>query len=397
LDQEKAQYAIYIGQLLHKEADKQPLTEKEQSDLDGWRAGSRRRMDISREIKDQASLAHELDDLNRRYNSDQAIQKILRSTAPQKKRPLWLWPAATAAALILLIGSAWLLSQRTGDTGPGISAAPPPATPPVKKEIPPAGNKAVLTLANGSRISLDSAGNGQLALQNGVRITNKNGRLTYQGDPNEAAITYNNITTPRGGQYQLVLPDGSKVWLNAASSLKYPVCFTAGQRRVELTGEAYFEIAPDPAQPFTVSTPGMEVAVLGTSFDVMAYTDEEKHNTTLLSGAVIVGSPTQSKRLRPGEQAVAGSKGITTITADIEKVMAWRSGFFKFNNTDIRTLMRELSRWYDIDIEYQLSDYSGEYGGRISRNLSLSELIRLLEANGIHHYKLDGRKLLVLP
>jgi ferric-dicitrate binding protein FerR (iron transport regulator) len=193
------------------------------------------------------------------------------------------------------------------------------------------------------------------------------------------------------------LPDGSKVWLNAASSLRYPVSFSGGERKLELRGEAYFEVASNASQPFTVITPDMKVAVLGTNFDVMAYEDEERHSTTLLSGAVMVASGDRSRQLRPGEQAIATGNALTTVTADIEKVMAWKSGFFKFNNTDIKSLMREVSRWYDIDIVYQINDYSGDYGGRISRNLGLSELIQLLEQNGIHHYRMEGKKLIVLP
>jgi ferric-dicitrate binding protein FerR (iron transport regulator) len=397
LDQQKIQYALYIGELLHKEADKQPLTEKERADLEDWRRSSPRRMDISSSTKDQRSLVRELNQLNSQYDSDSAFQNILQSTSPQtKKRKLtWLWPAA--AALLLFGFSIWMLGRKPNTPGPDISAGQQRQNPAVKKEIEPASNKAILTLANGKQIPLDSASNGQLAQQNGLKITNANGQLTYQGYQNETALAYNSITTPRGGQYHLVLPDGSKVWLNAASSLKYPVSFITGERRVELTGEAYFEIAPNSTQAFIVATPDMRIAVLGTSFDVMAYADEERHHTTLLSGAVVVNSGTQSKQLSPGEQAVANGGKITTTTADIDKVMAWRSGYFRFSNTDIRTLMREVSRWYDIDVVYQLSDYSGEYGGRISRNLNLSELTRLLEQNGIHHYKVEGRKLLVLP
>lgn len=386
--------AIYIGQLLHKEADKQPLTDKERADLDEWRRDNPRRMEISEGAKDQRAIAGELRRLNARYDTEGAFQNIFHQT--RRKWRLSRWPAVAAAAIVLIAGAVLLFRQKLN--GPAVAVTPvKPVEQPVKNDIPPAGNKAVLTLAGGERIVLDSAGNGQLTQQYGVKVTNNNGRLVYEGGTKGGVVAYNSIHTPRGGQYRLVLPDGSKVWLNAASSLRYPVSFSGGERKVELRGEAYFEVAPVAGQAFTVATPDMNVAVLGTDFDVMAYEDEEKHSTTLLSGGVIVASGDRRQQLRPGEQAIATSNTLTTATADIEKVMAWKSGFFKFNNMDIKSLMREVSRWYDIDIVYQLNDYAGDYGGRISRKLGLSELIQLLEQNGIHHYRMEGRKLVVLP
>ena len=387
-------YALYIGQLLHKEADKQPLTDTERADLEEWRRDNPRRMEISEKARDQRAIADELRNLNARYNAEGAFQIIVQ----QARRKWWLsrWPAMAAAAVVLIAGAVWLLRPKGNRSAVAVTPVKT-ATPIVKTDIPPAGNKAVLTLAGGEQIVLDSSGNQQLAQQNGVKVTNSKGKLVYEGAASDGTVAYNSISTPRGGQYRLILPDGSRVWLNAASSLRYPVCFSGGERKVELKGEAYFEVAPGAGQAFTVVTPDMHVAVLGTNFDVMAYEDEEKHSTTLLSGAVVVTNGERRRQLRPGEQAVATEKTLTTTTADIDKVLSWRSGFFLFNNTDIKTLMREISRWYDIDIVYQISDYSGDYGGRISRKLGLSALTQLLEQNGIHHYKVEGRKLIVLP
>jgi transmembrane sensor len=391
---DKISYALYLGQLLHKEADKQPLTEKERADLDEWRRENPRRMAVSEGAKDQRAIADELRTLNARYDAEGAFHNIYHQTRKQ----WWLrrWPAVAAAVIVLIAGPLWLL--RPKHHPPAVAVLPlKPIVSTVKTDIPPAGNKAVLTLAGGEQIVLDSAGNKQLAQQHGVKVSNSDGKLVYEGSAGDGIVAYNSITTPRGGQYRLILPDGSKVWLNAASSLRYPVSFSGGERRVELKGEAYFEVAPVAEQAFTVVTPDMNVVVLGTNFDVMAYEDEEKHSTTLLSGAVVVAGGDRRKQLKPGEQAIATPNTLTTTTADIEKVMAWKSGFFKFNNADIKSLMREVSRWYDIDVAYQINDYSGDYGGRISRNLGLSELVQLLEQNGIHHYRMEGRKLVVLP
>jgi ferric-dicitrate binding protein FerR (iron transport regulator) len=261
-------------------------------------------------------------------------------------------------------------------------------------------SKAVLILSDGRQIPLDSAGNGQVAEQGSVKVVKSNGEVRYQAGNKDEAVVYNTMATPRGGQYMLVLPDGTKVWLNAASSLRYPTVFSEKERQVELKGEAYFAVAPGKEKPFVVHAGKMAVRVLGTEFDVMAYEDEAVHRTTLVQGKVLVSSGSNEKVIANGEQAVAGrDSGAVYVDSspDLDKAVAWRYGFFKFNDTDIRALMREISRWYDIEVEYGISDYAGKFGGRIDRSLPLPELLNFLELNNIHHYKLEGRKLIVLP
>jgi transmembrane sensor len=271
-----------------------------------------------------------------------------------------------------------------------------------EKDINPGTNKAILTLANGSRIVLDSALNGQIAKLGNVTFHKSGGTLklsflskpTGHEEPNETVIT-----TPRGGQFELILPDGSKVWLNSASSLRFPSVFQGKQREVSLTGEGYFEIAANAKMPFVVSVNDMKVAVLGTHFNIMAYADEKAVNTTLLEGAVRVLEGQQVKQLKPGQQASLShaENQLTVQQADLQKTIAWKNGLFQFDNTDLSTIMRQLARWYDIEIIYQAKPDNTALGGSISRNLNLNGVLSLLEANGINHFKIEGNKVIVLP
>ncbi|MDP4150823.1 MAG: FecR domain-containing protein [Bacteroidota bacterium] len=264
----------------------------------------------------------------------------------------------------------------------------------------PGGNKAVLILANGSKIVLDSVRSGKLAQQGGINVIKiESGRIAYSGsneDPTE--IVYNTLATPNGGQYQLTLPDGSRVWLNAASSIRYPTAFRGAEREVAITGEVYFEVIGNAKMPFVVEAGPTRTTVLGTRFNVKAYADERSVVTTLLEGAVRVSSGGDERTLRPGQQAVLdeASRLMTVREADTYQAIAWKNGQFDFDQTDIPTIMRQISRWYDVDVSYR-SDYAGiKFGGGISRQLNLSLVLRLLDKNGVHT-KLEDRNLIVLP
>jgi transmembrane sensor len=308
----------------------------------------------------------------------------------RKTRIIRILQRATAAAvLITMITGAWLWFRHS---------APPGSAQLSHNDIAPGGNKAVLTLGDGSTITLDSAHNGKLAIQGNTRVIKGDGRLIYRPGRN-GSIVYNSVTTPRGGQYQLILADGSKVWLNSASSLRYPTAFTTTTRTVELSGEGYFEVAKNSKNPFIVKIKDVSVKVLGTHFDIMAYPDEAALNTTLIEGAVTVTNGAQTRTLAPGQQALVGpgNSAISVQPADIDKAIAWTTGFFKFDHSDLHSIMREISRWYDIEIAYETSDNNETYGGRIRRDLNLSVLIKFLEANGIHHFRIEGKRLVVLP
>ncbi|MFI5131357.1 MAG: FecR family protein [Chitinophagales bacterium] len=269
-------------------------------------------------------------------------------------------------------------------------------------EMAPGTNKAVLTLADGSVIILENAGNGELTQQGNTKIVKlENGQLAYNllnEKPTE--ILFNSITTPRGGQYQLTLPDGSTVWLNAVSSLRFPVAFTGRERRVEVTGEAYFEVAKNASMPFKVNVAGKgEVEVLGTHFNINSYSDESTINTTLLEGSVTVtGATTGASRvISPGEQAQLNTNGQICLNKkiDTEQVIAWKKGVFSFTNASLETILRQLSRWFDVDVVYKGAIPQREFTGEIEKKLNLSHVLHILEKNNLH-FRLEGRKLVVM-
>lgn len=278
-------------------------------------------------------------------------------------------------------------------------------------DIEPGRDGAILTLADGSQIILDSLGNGIITAQSGVRVVLKSGQLTYQptGKPG-VGITYNTMSTPRGRQFQLLLPDGTKVWLNAASSLRYPTLFTGNERIVEITGEAYFEVAKNPAMPFRVKINGeTQINVLGTHFNVNSYDDENSINTTLLEGVVEIMNGTSKTVIKPGQQAQTISKSSSSLTSytkaknihivndiDLDKVMSWKNGIFDFRNAGLEQVMRQLARWYDLDVVYENGIPEMKFYGKMGRNVSLSKLLIFLQESDVHFRMEDRRKLVIM-
>jgi len=269
------------------------------------------------------------------------------------------------------------------------------------QDVAPGGNKAFLTLANGTKLSLTDATDGELAKQAGISIVKtEDGQLVYNvsntsSDGNTAPL-FNTIETPRGGQYQINLPDGSRIWLNAASSLRYPVVFKGNERKVELKGEAYFEIAENKASPFRVLSNNQIVEVLGTHFNINSYPDEGIIKTTLLEGIVKIHSGNNVALLKPGQQAQVGHS-IHVKQADIQESVAWKNGKTQFSNADIKTIMRMLSRWYDVEVEYQGEMIGTGFGGSVSRSKNISEILKLLELTGDVHFRIEGRRITVMP
>jgi ferric-dicitrate binding protein FerR (iron transport regulator) len=269
----------------------------------------------------------------------------------------------------------------------------------------PGNEGAVLTLADGRKIVLDTLTNGFISAQNGSAVILDEGKLSYKSTGNAGeSVSYNTMSTPRGRQFQLMLPDGTRVWLNAESSIHYPTSFTGDERRVIVTGEAYFEVAREAKQPFFVQIgTDAEVKVLGTHFNVNTYQDDGAIRTTLLEGAVSVSllkQPTNATvRLQPGQQAWFSDispEAIKTAETDTEKVMAWRNGFFNFDGASIRVIMKQLERWYDISVVYDKDAPNTEFFGEMSRNVNLAELIATLEQMGVRLKMEPGRKLRVL-
>jgi transmembrane sensor len=273
----------------------------------------------------------------------------------------------------------------------------------LENDVAPGGNNAVLTLADGSQVLLNDTDNGKIIEEKGISITKaKDGQLIYRiidrgansTSNTEQVIAYNTITTPRGGQYQVLLPDGTQVWLNASSSIKFPTYFSAKQRNVTLTGEAYFEVSKDKTKSFVVNVDEMSVEVLGTHFDVMAYKDEESINTTLLEGSVKVTKNNESRILKPGQQAkVKGGIQVVEAAAD---VLAWKNGLTSFIDADIRTIMRQVARWYDVEVKYEGDIPRRLFTGEISRKANLSELIKIIKLSNIQ-LKLEGNVITVMP
>lgn len=267
-------------------------------------------------------------------------------------------------------------------------------------KIQPGTDKAILTISDGRIITLDSAGNGIVATQSNTVISNNNNQLVYCNDKKidlNSIPLFNTISTPMGGQYQVLLSDGTKVWLNASSSLSFPVNFYGGERKVELTGEAYFEVAKNKASPFIVKVRDMDVKVLGTHFNIMSYTDEDRIATTLLEGSVSVSKGADSRMMVPGEQLRYYNKGVVEMKSnvDVEQVVAWKNGKFHFDEADIKTIMRQLGRWYNIDVVYEGKAPETLFGGIIGKKENINQLLKIFELTGRVHFKIEGTKITI--
>ena len=309
---------------------------------------------------------------------------------PVRHVPMWpRWAAAICLTVLVGTGYWWLTGRHRPEASVPFGL--------VKKDIGPGGNKAVLTLGDGSVIDLSGRGGDTLIRQGTAQLaTAGNGKLTYRvkGAGNIAGT--NTITTPRGGQYQVVLPDGTEVWLNAASSLTFPTVFTGATRQVTLKGEAYFQVAPQRRQPFEVLTGETSVQVLGTHFDINAYNDEPVQKTTLLEGSIRVCNGGQSALLHPGQEAVIAGASMHVGAGDPDLAVAWKNGFISFRGADIQTIMRMIEKWYDVSVSYQGNIPDRTFTGEISRSANLSELLRVLQANNIH-FNVEEKKIIVSP
>jgi ferric-dicitrate binding protein FerR (iron transport regulator) len=382
------------------------LTVSEHDELDVWITESDHNMLLFEELTDETNLEKTFEWI-KRINTQKALEKVqARILAEENSRKpvlknIWVYVAA-ASILAILISVVFEYQVKKKNPAPVESNVG-------KKDFDPGKDRAILTLNDGSVINLDSVANGSFANGSGAAIQKiNNGLISYQ-DNNEkpSAMNYNSLITPRGGQYQLVLSDGTKVWLNAASSLRFPTSFPSHERRVELMGEAYFEVAKDPTRPFRVNIlhssgrgGGGLVEVLGTHFNISAYIEDDTIKTTLLEGSVKVSQNEQAAiTITPGQQAEISPKSATIhVTRDIDtsQVIAWKNGLFHFNHTGLQNIMHQLSRWYNVDIDYTGSVAGKSFTGKIRRNAKASEVLAMLEYAGVH-FKIEDKKIIVMP
>jgi hypothetical protein len=361
-------------------------------------------------LLEKESLSNDelIEDPDHSYLLSQTFDKIKSDIATNKKQqppivtPFYKkrWFSAAAAVVMFFLLGATVLFYVLRPQKEKLIAGAEKVQP--VKDIQPGKNSAVLTLSNGTQILLDSAANGTLAQQGNMKVLKINGRISYTtgaANKNEKPV-YNTIATTRGNEYQLILADGTKAWLNASSSIHFPAAFTGKERRVEITGEVYFEVAHDRSKPFKVefsNTAGRkgEVEVLGTHFDVNAYPDENAIKTTLLEGSVKVRQSDKIQMLSPGQEAIISSDKITIKRdVDVAQVIAWKDGYFLFNNTDIQTIMRQVARWYDVEVKYQGKITEDGFSGKISREVPLSKFLKVLELNDVH-VTTEGRTVII--
>lgn len=365
-------------QLLARKLQENTITDAERSVFESWYNGFENVVEIT-------------SGESRKEMQERIYGQILQQQDRQpRRRALYRYLAAAASLLLALSFGAYFLfdnSKPNANMQAGASV------------IVPGGNKAVLTLANGRQILLAEAGTGQLAIQgNTVVSKGADGRLSYAatGDGTAPADAVNTVKTPFGGQYQLVLADGTKVWLNAGSSITYPTSFARAERQVEMTGEVYFEVSHHTNWPFKVISRGQAVEVLGTHFNVNAYDNEDQSRTTLLQGSVRVRTGQASTLLKPGLQAIVDSEGLRVDKADLEEAIAWKQGYFRFNDERIGSVMRKLARWYNVEVKFEGKVTEESFSGKISRTKSIYQTLDMLQHTGAIHFKVEGRRVIVM-
>lgn len=363
---------------------------EEMEELDAWRKSSPSNESLFGELTDPVYRKEHLD-----YwlteDTEKSLERLKSKRRITSGNKRLLWPYAAVAAVFLTMCFYYYIFQYK------TSLIEDNTT--IVSDVKPGSNKAILRLADGSTVLLDDSGEGIIALQSGTTISkSKDSSIEYhQGNnPEIDQILYNTIEIPKGGQYQVRLPDGSQVWLNAASTLKYPVSFKMAERRVELSGEAYFEVAHNKKQPFIVASGKQEVTVLGTAFNVNAYKDEGVVTTTLQNGSIRLSGnkKTTPVLLRPGEQAVTAGHGFRVQQVNVNDFISWKDGLIVLNDADLPTIIRQIERWYDV--EFVVPEISGtvKVFGELRRNVNLSEVLKALHDYYGLNFKIEGRRVI---
>jgi ferric-dicitrate binding protein FerR (iron transport regulator) len=370
------------------------LTEAEHDELDAWVEASDENMLLFEELTDERNI-----DANIAWmqgvQTEKALEKTkkqLQFSTPVKNKKKRLWPFIAAAAILIVVIAIYLVQPKKNSTVPeSVQVA--------KNDVSPGGNKATLTLSNGIVIDLVARNTGLIQNTTGTRIEKKeDGLLMYQKLTDAKETNYNTVSIPRGGQYALTLSDGTRVWLNALSSLKFPEQFSDSTRVVELNGEAFFHVARDKQHPFIVKINERDqVKVVGTQFNVSSYTDEETKKITLIEGSVQVNAGSDRLLLTPGQQAKINNGGMLLEKhADTEAATGWKNGEFVFRDADIYSIMRQAERWYDVNVIYKTTS-SEHFNFSISRAETLSKILHLMELTGKIHFKIENKSVYVLP
>ena len=370
------------------------LTEAEHDELDAWVEESDHNMLLFEELTDEKNIEANLQWMEsiQTENALEKTKKQLQFTPPAKSRKRKLWPFIAAATLLIAVVAFYLIQpKKTDKVGDTAQVA--------ANDALPGGNKATLTLSNGTVINLEEKGTGIIENETGTKIEKKeDGLLMYEKLTEAKQPAYNTISIPRGGQYALTLSDGTKVWLNALSSLRFPEQFSDSLRVVELNGEAFFHVAKDKQHPFIVRMNDQEeVKVLGTQFNASSYKDEEAKEITLVEGSVQIASKNNRLQLAPGQQArIQQGSMILEKHADVDAATGWKNGAFVFRDADIYSIMRQAERWYDVNVIYRTTS-SEHFNFSISRNEPLSKILHLMELTGKIHFKIENKSVYVLP
>lgn len=385
----KPEQAVRIAGLIHKNREKEPMTEEEQLELDEWLSSQPSNAALLASLNDRENIHAELEALNT-YDENSAVTEIFKQlgqkppSAIQRSRLIVRQWSVAASVLLIVSVASWLLIFREPSDNGSISGS----------------RNAVLTLANGQQVLLDTLRTRDLGIQGAAALAQQQGgRLAYT-DKGTGTAVHNTLTTPKGVRYSLQLADGSEVWLNAGSTITYPTSFAGNTRDVTITGEAYFSVAKDKTKPFFVTAGGMKVEVVGTAFNVMAYSDEEATRTTLAEGIVKASNTENEIELKPGEQAILvhQSGALRSEKANIDAVTAWRKGEFIYHETEMAVIMRQLARWYDVKVEYRGSIAGIAFSGKLPQKQRVKELLDILSDTRKIHFEIkDDSTIVIIP
>ncbi|MEO6520121.1 MAG: FecR domain-containing protein [Mucilaginibacter sp.] len=393
---EAYEYAVLILKQLKGE-----LSVTEEIKLNAWLKESPENMHLLEKLQDERLVQTDLDFFSAIDQKDAWQNIVLRGQKTSFANQVYLliqkWKYAAVLLMALAAGGVWYKLKPITVLNPQTAVTKKSR---FKNDVPPGSEKAKLILADGSVMNVNGQSSGMVKTYGNLKIISEHGLLTYKSVAGIQQVSnhqFNTITTPKGGKYKVELPDGSLVWLNSESSLKFPVAFSKHERRVYLTGEGYFEVAKDKHKPFKVFANNSIVQVLGTHFNVEAYKNEGAEKTTLLEGSVKIFNKQHSKLIVPGQQAsiMANSKNIRINTIDVKEIVAWKDDLFVFDSEGIESVMREVARWYNVDVEYKDPIPQIHFSGSISRSNNISQILNMLELTGGVHFSIDGRKVTV--